>query len=407
MVLPDKNTGAAVVQEYASNVDPQRVEKAIEEIRAGRQVILVDDVDRENEGDLAMAAELVTPEAVNFMATHGRGLICVTLTRDRVEKLNLPPMAADNTSPYHTNFTVSIEAATGVTTGISAHDRARTILTAVSDASKPQDLVRPGHVFPLCSQPGGVLVRTGQTEGSIDLARLAGLKPAGVICEIMRDDGTMARMPDLEKFSAEHGLHIVSIADIVAYRLDHELLVERAGASTVETEFGAFTAEVYRSAVDEREALLLRRGELADSEAPLVRVHSGCCHGDPFPGALCDCGLRLRGSLQAIAEAGVGALLYLPPDVSTRSLLESVQAVERAREKGRRTAAHARGPKGGTSTGMRHYGMGAQILRAAGLRQIRLLSNTPIKLSNITGFGLNILEVVPIPQLAGMGGAED
>ncbi|MFH1811011.1 MAG: 3,4-dihydroxy-2-butanone-4-phosphate synthase [Pseudomonadota bacterium] len=390
-----------------ANVDPRRVERAIEEIRQGRMVILVDDADRENEGDLTMAAELVTPEAINFMAKHARGLICMTMTRERAEFLQLPPMASQNTSPYGTAFTVSIEARKGVTTGISAADRAHTVRTAISDASRPDDLSRPGHMFPLVAQAGGVLVRTGQTEGSVDLARLAGLKPAGVICEIMRDDGTMARMPDLLEFARIHELLLLSIADIVAYRLEHELLVEKAADTEVDTEFGPFHATAFRSTVDDREALVLSRGDLTGAEAPLVRVHSGCCHGDPFPGALCDCGLRLRGSLQAIVDAGVGALLYLPPDLPQRSLVESVVDAAQVRRDRQVRARHPRGPQGGTSTGMRHYGMGAQILRSLGLRQIRLLSNSPIKLSNITGFGLTILDVVAIPQIPGSVDTED
>ncbi len=395
--MPDSVPSAShPVIDFAA-VDPHRVEQAIQKIRAGEMVILVDDADREDEGDLTMSAELVTPEAINFMAKHGRGLICVTLTTDRADYLQLPPMVSQNTSSFGTAFTVSIEAKQGVTTGISAADRAHTIRTAVSDASRPDDLARPGHVFPLTAQPGGVLVRTGQTEGSVDLARLAGLKPSGVICEIMRDDGTMARMPDLEAFAIEHDIMIVTIADLVAYRLEHELLIEKAADTEVNTEFGPFLATVYRSTVDDREALVLHRGDLLSEEAPLVRVHSGCCHGDPFPGMLCDCGLRLRGSQLAIAEAGVGALLYLPPEGDGSKIADAVADTAKARRDGAKRAKHQRGPRGGTSTGMRHYGMGAQILRSLGLGKIRLLSNSQIKLSNITGFGLTIVDVVPIP----------
>lgn len=390
----------ATEQDLAA-IDLTRVERAIADIKAGRMVILVDDVDRENEGDLTMAAQFATPEAINFMARFGRGLICLTVTHEQARVLQLPPMVSDNTSPFRTAFTVSIEAREGVTTGISASDRAHTILTAVADTTGPDDLVRPGHVFPLTAQAGGVLVRTGQTEGSVDLARLAGLKPAGVICEVMRDDGTMARMPDLRTFALEHGLHIVSIADIVAYRLEHELLVRCTAESDIDTSLGPFHVSVFRSTLDEHEALLFSRGDLAEASEPLVRVHSGCSHGDPFPGFLCDCGHNLQQSLEAIAREGVGALLYLPPDAPARTLTESVLEIARTRAHGQVPVKHSRGPRGGTSNGMRHYGIGAQILRAAGLSRIRLLSNSPIHLSSITGFGLNITRVVPIPGHAG------
>lgn len=394
--MPENNTALKRVPFEA--VDPTRVDKAIAEIQAGRMVILVDDADRENEGDLTMAAELVTPEAINFMAKFGRGLICLTLNDTRIKELQLNPMVSENTSPFGTAFTVSIEAATGVTTGISAADRSHTIKTAVASTTKPEDLVRPGHVFPLRAQPGGVLVRTGQTEGSVDLARLAGLKPAGVICEIMRDDGTMARMPDLEEFAAEHNVFIISIADIVAYRMEHETLVEKCAESTVDTEYGPFSATVFHSTVDGREAMVLHQGDFASADAPLVRVHSGCSHGDAFAGVLCDCGMRLRGSLKAIAQEGVGALLYLPPEQAEMTLQQGVEQTAQARAEGRATTVHRRGPKGGTSTGMRHYGTGAQILRSLGLGRIRLLSNNRIHLPNVTGFGLSIVDVVSIPK---------
>lgn len=384
-----------------SGADPLRVERAIQEIRAGRMVILVDDVDRENEGDLTMAAELVSPEAVNFMATHGRGLICVTLTRERVEALQLPPMVGQNTSSFGTAFTVSIEARSGVTTGISASDRAQTILTAVHDSTRPDDLVRPGHVFPLQAQPGGVLVRTGQTEGSVDLARLAGLKPAGLICEVMREDGTMARMPDLEAFGQKHNLMIVSVADIVAYRLATESLVTQVAESQVETDFGTFTAKVFRGSVDDSEVLVLSQGDLSSVAAPLVRVHSGCVYGDAFPGMLCHCGSKLRGAMQAIAQEGTGALLYLPPEGERPSLAEAVQKVATSRDKNTGLPERPlRSAATGSSANLRHYGMGAQVLRALGLGSIRLLSNRDIKLTSISGFGLNVVGVVAIPTVA-------
>lgn len=383
-----------------TGADPARVERAIQEIRAGRMVILVDDVDRENEGDLTMAAELVTPEAINFMATHGRGLICVTLTKERVEALQLPPMVGQNTSSYGTAFTVSIEAREGVTTGISASDRAKTILTSVHDSTHPEDLVRPGHVFPLQAQPGGVLVRTGQTEGSVDLARLAGLKPAGVICEVMRDDGSMARMPDLEKFGAEHDIMVVSVADIVAYRLAHESLVEQVVTTTVDTDYGEFEASVFRSAVDDVEVMVLYKGALSESEAPLVRVHSGCVYGDAFPGMLCQCGLKLRGSLKAIADAGCGALLYLPPDAERPNLAESLKRVAKSRAESTGLPERPiRNVASGSSANLRHYGLGAQVLHSLGLRNIRLLSNRDVKLTSISGFGLTVVDLVPIPDV--------
>jgi len=380
-----------------NTVDLSRVDASIAAIRAGRMVIMLDDADRENEGDLVLAAELVSPEAINFMARFARGLVCLTLTRDRVAALQLPPMVAENTSTYGTAFTVSIEARTGVTTGISAADRSHTILTAVSDDTKPHDLVRPGHIFPLAAQNGGVLVRPGQTEGSVDLTRLAGLKPAGVICEIMRDDGSMARLPDLVAFAQQHELVMLTIADLVSYRLSHESLVDPVSSSEVATDFGPFMATAFRSTIDGREALLLSRGNLATAPSPLVRVHSGCPVGEALPGVLCDCGLRLRSALRAIAQADAGALLYLPTGNTCRSLVTSVAATAAARAAGQTCASHPRGPDGGTSTDIRHYGMGAQILRRSGLTRIRLLTNSPVRLSNLIGFGLTIDEIVPIP----------
>ncbi|MBN2360698.1 MAG: 3,4-dihydroxy-2-butanone-4-phosphate synthase [Deltaproteobacteria bacterium] len=390
-------SASEAAQSPLKTVDFGRVEAAIEAIRAGKMVILLDDSERENEGDLAMAAELVSPEAINFMARYGRGLVCLTLTRERVAALQLPPMASENTSTFGTAFTVSIEACRGVTTGISAADRAHTIRTAVSDGTQPRDLARPGHVFPLSAQDGGVLVRPGQTEGSVDLARLAGLKPAGVVCEIMRDDGSMARLPDLVAFAGQHRLVMLTIADLVAYRLSHESLVEQVGACEVDTDFGPFQATVFRSTIDTREALLLSRGDLASAAAPLVRVQSGCPLGESLPGVLCDCGLRLRNSLRAIAQAESGALLYLPTGGVSRTLAQCLAESAAARAAGQSCATHPRGPGGGVSTDIRHYGMGAQILRHSGLTRIRLLTNNPVRLSNLIGFGLSIDEIVPIP----------
>jgi len=377
----------------------ERVNQALDAIRAGKMIILVDDEDRENEGDLCMAAELVTPDAVNFMATHGRGLICLTLAEEQIDKLGLPMMAVQGRGGPRlgTAFTVSIEAAEGVTTGISAADRAHTIRVAINPEVTPRDVVVPGHVFPLRARRGGVLVRTGQTEGSVDLCRLAGLKPAGVICEIMRDDGSMARLPDLIPFADQHQLVMLTIADLVAYRLGHESLVEKVGECAVDTDVGPFGAAVYRSTIDGREALLLSRGNLANSPAPLVRVHSGCPTGDALPGVLCDCGLRLRNSLHAIAQADAGVLLYLPNGTACRSLVTGLAETTTARAAGASCASHPRGPGGGVSTDIRHYGLGAQILRSAGLTRIRLLTNNPVRLSNLIGFGLIIDEIVPIP----------
>jgi 3,4-dihydroxy 2-butanone 4-phosphate synthase/GTP cyclohydrolase II len=288
-----------------------KIEAAIEDIKNGKMVILVDDEDRENEGDLAMAAELVTPEAVNFMAKYGRGLICLTLTAQHCDQLRLQPMVSNNTSPFNTAFTVSIEAKKGVTTGISAADRAHTIRTAVADDAKPEDLVRPGHIFPLRARTGGVLVRTGQTEGSVDLARLAGLKPAAVICEIMNEDGTMARMPELQKFSRQHGLKICTIADLVAYRMRKESLVRLATEALLPTRYGDFRAVAFENDVDQLEHLALVKGEVQGDEPVLVRVHSECLTGDVFGSCRCDCGDQLHRAMKTIEEEGKGVILYM------------------------------------------------------------------------------------------------
>ncbi|MFQ5585275.1 MAG: 3,4-dihydroxy-2-butanone-4-phosphate synthase, partial [Thermodesulfobacteriota bacterium] len=290
----------------------QKIEYALKDIREGRMVILVDDEDRENEGDLYIAAEKVTPEAINFMAMYGRGLICLTLTEDTADRLDLPPMVTDNTSLHKTAFTVSVDAKRGVTTGISASDRAKTILTAIDDDTRPDDLARPGHIFPLRACRGGVLVRTGQTEGSVDLARLAGLKPAGVICEIMKDDGTMARMPDLEVMARTHGLRIVTIADIIEYRLRRDRLVHRIAEARLPTRYGGdFTAVAYRNDVDIHEHLALVKGEVKSDEPLLVRVHSECLTGDVLGSERCDCGDQLKASLRMIEKEGRGILVYM------------------------------------------------------------------------------------------------
>jgi 3,4-dihydroxy 2-butanone 4-phosphate synthase/GTP cyclohydrolase II len=363
----------------------EKVERAVAEIRAGRMVILVDDEDRENEGDLCMAAELVTPEAINFMAKEARGLICLALEEERIRRLNLPMMVADNQSPYETAFTVSIEAAKGVTTGISAHDRAHTIRTAVARDARPEDLVRPGHVFPLRARKGGVLVRTGQTEGSVDLARLAGLEPAGVICEIMNDDGTMARMPDLERFAEKHGLLIVSIAELIRYRLEKEKLVQRVAEEEVRLAGGVFRGIAYQMEGDSRTHMALVMGDLEDGEPALVRVQAMCTVGDVFGSIACACGESLRGALERITAEGRGAVVYLQKEaVSGASILRCARMHDPDDVK------RSTGP-------FRDYGLGAQILSDLGIRRLRVLTNNPKKLVGLEGYGLEVVEQVPIP----------
>jgi len=372
----------------------QRVEEALAEIRAGKMVILVDDEDRENEGDLCMAAELATPEAVNFMAVHARGLICLTMTDEQLDRLSIPMMVQDNTSRLGTAFTVSIEAAEGVSTGISAADRATTILAAVADDATPDDLVRPGHIFPLRARPGGVLVRTGQTEGSVDLARLAGLKSAGVICEIMNPDGTMARMPQLEEFGAEHDLRIVSVADLIRYRLERDSLVQVVrDAPILLSENREWRAVVYENVVDAYQHLALVKGEVAGDREVLVRVHNACVLGDVFGNVTCDCGQRLNGSLDLIEEAGAGVVLYLHRDL--RPLPWMVD------HHGLAAPGTASPPLASDEVGMpptlRDFGIGAQILRDLGLSRIRVVTNNPKKIKGLRGYGLDVVERVPIP----------
>jgi 3,4-dihydroxy 2-butanone 4-phosphate synthase/GTP cyclohydrolase II len=364
----------------------QRVHRALDEIRAGRMVILVDDEDRENEGDLTMAAELVTPEAISFMAVHGRGLICVALTEDQIERLRLPMMSAPGhpSPPLGTAFTVSIEARHGVTTGISAADRAHTIRVASRPDTRPDDLVTPGHVFPLRARKGGVLVRTGQTEGSVDLARLAGLTPAGVICEIMNDDGTMARMPDLEKFAARHGIMILSIADIIQYRTQTERLVHRLAEGTLHLDVtqSDWQAYVYESAVDAQQFLALAKGDLTDGEAPvLCRVHRGSTIGDVFSSTVSEGGRNLRAAIKRIEAANRGVVLYLP----TRG-----DIAHEFRGQGNGTAEE---PK---DHPLREFGLGAQVLADLGLRRISLLTNNPRKIAGIAGYGLEVVQSLPI-----------
>jgi 3,4-dihydroxy 2-butanone 4-phosphate synthase/GTP cyclohydrolase II len=347
------------------------IEEIVEDIKAGKMVIVCDDEDRENEGDLTMAAELVTPEDINFMATHGRGLICLPMAEDILDRLEIPQMITHNSSRMGTAFTVSIEAKDGVSTGISAADRAHTCRVAVDEATGPEDLVMPGHVFPLRARPGGVLQRAGQTEAAVDLARLAGLKPAGVICEIMNEDGTMARVPDLEKFSAEHGVKMVTVAQIIEYRRTYETLVRCAVETRLPTPFGEFRLRAYENEIDDLTHLALLMGEPEGTDDVLVRVHSACLTGDALHSLRCDCGEQLQAAMERVAAEGEGVIVYMQQEGRGIGLLNKMKD-------------------------LRDYGIGAQILTDLGLKRVRLLTNNLTKVVGLRGFGLEITERVPI-----------